>query len=115
MADDQRLDEALRKLILQIRWDNEEAPAVWSPIGDFFGSAPGYNLYKTLPMGMTKEAMYSYWYMPFDQSATITLTNHFDQPVSLNLSIGLENRSRKDNNFSRFHAKWHRNLESISD
>jgi hypothetical protein len=115
IADEKRLDEAMRKLILQIRWDNEKEPAVWSPIGDFFGSAPGYNLYRTLPMGMMKENMYSYWYMPFDQSATIMLTNHFDQPVDLNMSIGLENLSKNAKNLSRFHAKWHRNLEAIAD
>ena len=28
--------EALRKLVLDIRWDDEEAPSVWSPLGDFF-------------------------------------------------------------------------------
>ncbi|WP_242917762.1 glycoside hydrolase family 172 protein [Pontibacter liquoris] len=110
-----RLDEALRKLTLQINWDDEKEAAVWSPIGDFFGSAPGYNLYRTLPMGMTKEAMYSYWYMPFQQSATITLTNNFDQPVTVNLVIGLEKLSGTGQNMSRFHAKWHRNLAPPAD
>ncbi|MFD2247493.1 glycoside hydrolase family 172 protein [Pontibacter ruber] len=115
VEDKNRLDEALRKLVLQIRWDDEKEPAVWSPIGDFFGSAPGYNLYKTLPMGMTEEAMYSYWYMPFEQSATIDLINNFDQPVQLYLTLGLEELSGKEANLSRFHAKWHHNLEPIAD
>lgn len=108
--DEQQMDEALRKLILEITWDDEDKPAVWSPIGDFFGSAPGYNLYKTLPMGMTEEAMYSYWYMPFEKSATITLTNHFSEPVKIDLAISLEKINPKENQLARFHAKWHRNL-----
>ena len=28
----------LRQLALRITWDNQKAPAVWSPLGDFFGS-----------------------------------------------------------------------------
>ena len=26
---------------------------MWCPLGDFFGTAPGVNLYKSLPLGMT--------------------------------------------------------------
>ena len=36
---------ALRKLVLEIRYDAEAKPAVWCPLGDFFGTAPGRNLY----------------------------------------------------------------------
>ena len=56
---------ALRKLALRITWDGQPQPAVWCPLGDFFGTAPGVNLYKTLLTGMTDEGFYSYWYMPF--------------------------------------------------
>jgi hypothetical protein len=115
IADEKRMEEALRKVILQVKWDDEKEPAVWSPIGDFFGSAPGYNLYKTLPMGMTEEAMYSYWYMPFDKSATITLINNLDAPVEVDLSIGLEKLNNSQKSLSRFHAKWHRNWEPLAD
>lgn len=108
--DEERLDEALRKLILEITWDDEDKPAVWSPIGDFFGSAPGFNLYSTLPMGMTEEAMYSYWYMPFEKSASIKLTNNLGEAVQVNLAIGLEKIKTKGKQLARFHAKWHRNL-----
>ncbi|MFT2008344.1 DUF2961 domain-containing protein [Pontibacter sp. 13R65] len=109
-ADDKRTAEALRKLILSIRWDDEKAPAVWSPLGDFFGTAPGYNLYKTLPMGMTEDAMYSYWYMPFGKSATVTLENNFDQPLQVNLTLSLEDLQGSADQYGRFHAKWHRNI-----
>lgn len=113
--DSARADEILRKLILDIHWDGEKDPSVWSPIGDFFGSAPGYNLYRTLPMGMTEEGMYSYWYMPFEKSATITLTNHLDGPVSISLFIGVEDLTGEAKNYSRFHAKWHRNYAPLTE
>ena len=57
----------LRKLALRITWDGQDKPAVWCPLGDFFGTAPGENLYKTLMTGMTKDGYYAYWYMPFGQ------------------------------------------------
>ena len=46
-------NELLRLLTLSINWDNQKSPAVWSPLGDFFGTAPGINKYKSLVMGIT--------------------------------------------------------------
>ena len=43
--------DALRELTLQIRWDGESAASVWAPLGDFFGTAPGANPYRSLPCG----------------------------------------------------------------
>ncbi|MBN2001192.1 DUF2961 domain-containing protein [candidate division KSB1 bacterium] len=54
-------EKALRKIVLQIFWDGEKFPSVWAPLGDFFGSTPGWNNYKTLPLGMTTDGMYSFW------------------------------------------------------
>ncbi|HET7361830.1 MAG TPA: glycoside hydrolase family 172 protein, partial [Salinimicrobium sp.] len=110
VTDDERMAEALRKLVLRINWDGEKEASVWTPIGDFFGSAPGYNLYKTLPMGMTEDTMYSYWYMPFEESAEISLVNNYDEPVQVDLSIGLEKLQESEKDYGRFHAKWHRNI-----
>ncbi len=56
---------ALRKVILRITWDDQPQPAVWVPVGDFFGTAPGENHYRSLVTGMTPESWYAYWYMPF--------------------------------------------------
>lgn len=113
--DQKRMNEAMRKLILQINWDGEASPSVWSPLGDFFGSAPGYNAYTTLPMGMLDGKMYSYWYMPFEDSAVITLVNHFEEPLVLDLSIGLEALKGHAADYGRFHAKWHRNILPLED
>ncbi|MCX7826566.1 MAG: DUF2961 domain-containing protein, partial [Verrucomicrobiae bacterium] len=53
----------LRKLALRITWDGEPKPAVWCPLGDFFGTAPGVNLYKSFVTGMTEDGYYALWYM----------------------------------------------------
>ncbi|UCD30427.1 MAG: DUF2961 domain-containing protein, partial [Planctomycetota bacterium] len=44
----------LRELALRILWDDESQPSVSSPLGDFFGTAPGVSMYKSLTMGMTE-------------------------------------------------------------
>ena len=67
--------DALRELILQITWDGDSEPGVWAPLGDFFGSVPGWQQYRSLPQGMTTNGGYCYWYMPFERRARIELTN----------------------------------------
>ncbi len=71
--------DVLRELVLSIYWDGESRPSVWVPLGDFFGTAAGVNKYKSLPLGMTNEGFYCYWYMPFEKSALIKLTNDGDK------------------------------------
>jgi hypothetical protein len=51
--------EVLRELALQIKWDGESEPSVWAPLGDFFGTAPGANPYRSLPLGLTEDG---WWY-----------------------------------------------------
>ncbi|MGB5818684.1 MAG: glycoside hydrolase family 172 protein [Saonia sp.] len=112
-ADSTNINEILRKTILEIRWDGEETPSVWTPLGDFFGTSPGWNEYHTLPMGMTEEWMYSYWYMPYGNGAEISLHNHYDGPVSVTLELEQEELKRDIDDYARFHAKWHRDLEPL--
>ncbi len=105
--DNQEEAVALRKLVLQMNWDNSKTPAVWSPLGDFFGTTPGENLYTSLPVGMTEDAYYSYWYMPFASRALVKLENRSDQDITLNYEIGYTPLDKKIKKYNRFHAKWH--------
>lgn len=99
--------QTLRQLALQIRWDNERAPSVWSPLGDFFGTAPGINPYRSLPMGMNSKAFYSHWYLPFAERALLELSN--DGPENRRIRITLTHRPEpRADRLLRFHAKWHR-------
>lgn len=98
----------LRSLVLRIRWDGESSPSVWCPLGDFFGSAPGINAFKALPLGMTKNEFYSYWYMPFAKSANIEIVNDSAEDVSLSVGITHAPLTRGADTLGRFHATWHR-------
>ena len=102
------LETALRATTLSIRWDGETAPSVWTPLGDFFGTAPGVNKYSSLPMGMTETGFYSHWYMPFASEARVELKNDGMVPLKLELNIVHAPLTRPVETLGRFHAKWHR-------
>ncbi len=103
-------DTALRAATLGIRWDGEKTPSVWSPLGDFFGTAPGINRYRSLPLGMTEDGFYSCWYMPFASEAVLELQNDGAAPVKLEVSVTHAPLSRPVETLGRFHAKWHRDV-----
>ena len=100
--------DALRELVLRITWDADAAPAVWCPLGDFFGTAPGVNPYQSLPMGMTDDGFYSLWYMPFARSAKVELVNDGTKARDVELRLTHAPLSRPAEALGRFHAKWHR-------
>jgi hypothetical protein len=104
----------LREVVLRITWDGDKEPGVWAPLGDFFGTAPGINYYKSLPLGMIENAsdgtatFYSFWYMPFSKGAKIELVNDGGQSFPLQFHITHAPLSRPISQLGRFHAKWHR-------
>jgi len=107
MSREEQID-VLRELVLRIAWDRETTPSVWCPLGDFFGTAPGINPYQSLPMGMTEDEFYSYWYMPFATAATVEIINDGDTERSLEVSLIRAPLTRSVESYGRFHAKWHR-------
>ncbi len=105
------VEKALREVALQIKWDGETEPSVWSPLGDFFGTGPGINRYKSLPMGITDKEFYSYWYMPFSKSAAVELVNDGQTDRTVRLVVLNEALDQaKADTLARFHAKWHRDI-----
>ncbi|AZO96819.1 DUF2961 domain-containing protein [Halocella sp. SP3-1] len=100
----------LRELAISIYWDNEEEASVWSPLGDFFGTAPGVNRYCSLMMGMSEEGFYSRWFMPFSDNALLQLSNDSKEEQSVRFIITHKPLYEKIEKFGRFHAKWHRDV-----
>ena len=86
----------LREKTLQISVDGELC--VWSPLGDFFGTAPGRMPHVSLPMGITQAGIgYCNFPMPFEKSFKVEV----DAPVKLWLT--------HDSRPLRFHAWWRGN------
>ena len=106
---------ALRKLVLRITFDGHEQPAVWCPLGDFFGTAPGVNMYKSLVTGMTEQGAYAYWYMPFAKRAVLELVNEDNVPRDVEFEIVHAPLSRPFDELGHFHCKWHRDLSPLSE
>lgn len=103
--------DALRELALQIKWDGEETPSVWAPLGDFFGTAPGANPYRSYPLGLGGDGWwYCNWYMPFAKSAEVQLVNDGKTKRHADFEIVREPLSLPARAMARFHAKWHRDV-----
>jgi len=67
----------LKKLVLRMYWDSEPAPSVESPLGDFFGLGLGeYHVWESQLLSVANErALNSFFPMPFQKHALITVTN----------------------------------------
>jgi Protein of unknown function (DUF2961) len=74
----------LKKLVLRIYWDNELTPSAEAPLGDFFGLGLGdYHPWESevLSVGSDK-ALNSFFPMPFQKHARITVSNEGQQKVN---------------------------------
>jgi hypothetical protein len=106
---------ALRRLVLKITWDDQPKPSVWCPLGDFFGTAPGKNLYRSLPTGMTDEGGYALWYMPFGKHARIEIVNEDDVARELQFQIVHAPLTRPFDELGHFCCKWHRDTLQLPE
>ncbi len=104
---------ALRKMAFKITFDGEGQAAVWCPLGDFFGTAPGVNLYRSLVTGITAEGGYAYWYMPFGKSARMELVNEDETVREVALEVVHAPLPRPFEGLGHFHCKWHRDVRPL--
>jgi Protein of unknown function (DUF2961) len=86
-------EKYLRKLVLEMYWDDHPTPSVRTPLGDFFGVGHATCVhYVALPISMVfgprrgpkgpfAAAMNCYLPMPFSTSARIVLRNESESPV----------------------------------
>jgi hypothetical protein len=108
-TDPDQLQDFLRQLAIRITWDNAKEPAVWAPLGDFFGDAVLPAKYLSLPMGITDDGQwYSYWYMPFGTAAKIEIQNDSPLPLAMNWEVDHAPLTQPAASLLRFHAKFHR-------
>ncbi len=107
--------ECLRKVVLKITWDDQSEPAVWCPVGDFFGTAPAFNQYKSLVTGVTGDGGYALWYMPFGKKARIEIENPTGQDRRLSLDIAFAPLEKPMDELAYFHCKWHRDVKELSE
>jgi hypothetical protein len=102
-------DEAWRSLVLVATFDGALQPQVWCPLGDFFGSSPGFHPYDSLPFDVggsaAEQKMESWWYMPFEKTAVIEVRNMGKRPYQVSLREKAVQHVWSDRSM-HFHAKW---------
>ncbi len=75
----------LKKLVLRMYWDRESSPSVEVPLGDFFGLGLGdYHVWESELLSVANDrALNSFFPMPFQKHARITITNEGKEKVPL--------------------------------
>jgi hypothetical protein len=73
----------LKRIVLRIYWDGEATPSVEAPIGDFFGLGLGdyYSWQSELLSVGSENSLNSFFPMPFQRHAKVTVTNEGKQPI----------------------------------
>jgi len=103
-ASEDRDEPALRSTLLEMAFDGQTT--VMAPLGDFFGTAPGLNVYGSLPLSVTDDGLLeSRWFMPFQNSAEVRVRNLGAAPVRVRGETVTEPYSWTDASLL-FHAKW---------
>ncbi len=99
-----------RRVVLRMYWDDESAPSVEAPIGDFFCNGWGVRCNVTsLPVAVNPAGGFNaYWEMPFRRHARITVENLSADTLygfyyQINYTLTEVSADR-----AYFHAQWRR-------
>ena len=100
------LDKALRQTVMHLSFDRYPWAQVQSPVGDFFGAAPGINPYQSMPFTIDPDGTMTCRYvMPFESECTLVFQNLGVQDVHVSGMM----RSKEYNWTGRsmhFRARW---------
>jgi hypothetical protein len=109
-------DRALRQTILRVRFDDHTWGQVQSPLGDFFGVAPGINPYESVPFSVKPDGdMTCRFVMPFAKSCTILVQNRGNQPVTISGSTLPMAYAWDPGRSLHFQARWRVDHDLIAD
>jgi len=110
------IDRALRQTVLHIHFDDSPWGQVQSPVGDFFGAAPGVNPYQSLPFTVQPDgSMICRFVMPYRSSARIHFQNLGEQSVTITGSVNSADYEWNDGRSMHFRARWRVNHDLIAD
>lgn len=104
--------KAYRDCVLKIFWDEEDAPSVEVPLGDFFANGHGLRYrVNSLPVCVNPTGGFNcYWPMPFRRGCRITLQNDHAEDIEgffyqITYSLGDIPETA-----AYFHAQWRRHV-----
>jgi hypothetical protein len=102
-----------RALVLRFFWDDEEAPSVEVPMGDFFamGHDGAPHTVTSLPVTVApRRGLNCYWPMPFRRRARVTLENQGPTDANIVAYAILYHLGPVPDDAAYFHAQWRRTL-----
>ena len=110
------IDRALRQTILRISCDDYPWGQVQSPIGDFFGAAPGINPFDSVAFTVQPDgSMTCRFIMPFAKSLKIYIDNKGSQPVTVSGSVLPMDYNWNDATSMHFRARWRVDHNLVAD
>lgn len=102
--------EGLTKNVdIRIKWDDENMPAVYCPVADFFGYAFGKRSMQSLLIGSKGNGNYCYIPMPFDRKATIELVYRAQpgsQRIRVNAKVYYTTQKRDPEREGKLYTSW---------
>ncbi len=106
----------LRRIALEMYWDDESEPSVSVPLGDFFGNGFDKRHYASLLMGVSSGGFYCYVPMPFRKRARIVVRNGTGREIdAFYYHIGLVQVDDLPRDVTTFHARWNRDIRTDTD
>ena len=102
----------VRKVVLNVYWDDETEPSIQAPLGDFFGMGHGITKsFASAPLQITPEdgRGFNCWFpMPFRRRARFTVKNECCSPLHFYFYVDYEQVDSLPENTLYFHALWNR-------
>ncbi len=103
----EEMDRALRQTLLHIICDGYPWGQVQSPVGDFFGAAPGINPYQSLPFSVLPDGtMICRFIIPCAERLTVRLENRGRQEVSVQGTVLPMDYGWDAHRSLHFRARW---------
>ncbi len=100
-------ESVLRKTVLNVFFDNTSVPQIQSPLGDFFGAAPGLNPFLSLPFSVQRDStMICRFIMPFRSSAVFELENNSGEEITVSSGMRVIEHKWEEGKTMHFRARW---------
>lgn len=116
-----KIFEGLNKQVdLRITWDDEQQPAIYVPVADFFGYAFGSISMQSLLIGTEANENYVYFPMPFDKKAKVELVyrsspqNPQAEPIRIKGQVDFIAQKREPKTEGKFYAFWNKQVRAVS-
>ncbi len=110
-----------KQIDMQIFWDNENSPAVYCPVSDFFGYAFGRPSMQSLLLGSKGGLNYCYLPMPFDKRAKIALIyrptdrDGAQHAMKINTKVYYTKAQRNKKKEGKLYTRWVSQKEDPED